>query len=371
MRNSDVYSLTPLLLPAWIKELLILSAAECERITADKAVRHHIREQCIFLAESAFKDKRFDALRSLHQCLHIIHAYEFSEVSLDQTEADPQPILKDITHILEKAMLSYEYSLIPTEIINECPSNGVDYIKWLKNLIAKHPSNAHSFYREFLRDHATSDEMRFYLAQETNLDPRFDDILALLQIGTHGQTKMEIASNYWDEMGNGVDENVHTSLFAKALDVLNVDHQYINSNMLDEAIISGNLSSCLSLNRRHYHKAIGYFGVTEYSTPSRFKHFVKGWERNNLPKVGISYHKLHVTIDTVHGNSWFNKVIAPAVDQNPLAGKEMAIGALVRLNSSERYLTAMLNHLMLQRLQIAQDFDTGCDVVKNSDVRQG
>lgn len=73
-----------------------------------------------------------------------------------------------------------------------------EYVNYLEELICNHPSYSHRFFTEFLTKDATNENLRFYLAQESV--PRFDDLLALIQIGSPIQMKMELAKNYWDEM---------------------------------------------------------------------------------------------------------------------------------------------------------------------------
>ncbi len=82
--------------------------------------------------------------------------------------------------------------------------------------------------------------------------------------------------------------------------------------------------------------------MTEYLAPRRFKHVVKAWKRNGLPEAGIVYHDLHIGIDTVHAKAWLNKVIAPLIDRDPRLGEEIALGAFIRMNSSQRYLDQLL-----------------------------
>ncbi len=96
----------------------------------------------------------------------------------------------------------------------------------------------------------------------------------------------------------------------------------------------------MCLKRRHFYKAIGYFGVTEYMGPHRFKYVVDAWRRNRLPPAGIIYHDLHIGVDAGHALGWMHNVIAPLVDADPAAAAELARGELYRLNSSARYLAA-------------------------------
>jgi hypothetical protein len=345
MSNLTLAS-NPLLMPNWIEKFLTSSPRECERITLDSEFRNLIQSNCSKLAQMAYEQQALGALSALHICLSIIYSHKFSITPIPLTDSNIQPVMADIIGILEPAIMDYEYSLINSAEILDHPSEGETFVQWLKALIAKHPASWHPFYCEFMQNHAAFEDIRFYLAQETNLDPRFDDILALLQVGTHGQVKMEIAGNYWDEMGDGNPKCVHTHLFNKALTSFQIDSAYISRNMLDEARISGNLSAALALDSRHRYKAFGYFGVTEYLTPSRFEHVITAWRRNGLPEEGLMYHKLHASIDAEHSDAWFEKVIAPTINYIPQAGLEIAKGALMRLNSSVRYLDVMLDYLL-------------------------
>ena len=47
------------------------------------------------------------------------------------------------------------------------------------------------------------DQMRWFLTQEVAGEAGFDDLAALTQVKMPQQAKLEIARNYWDEMGRG------------------------------------------------------------------------------------------------------------------------------------------------------------------------
>ncbi len=332
----------------WLKEVSRANSEIWRQINDDSEHRSIIRERAKALANRAYSNNEQEALKEMHKTLAFIYDHDFSSSDIETVDNDTQPVFRDVASVLEEAMLRFERSNIPDSEIDSYPHSGGEYVRWLKKMITDHESSVHPLYNEFMAKSAGPDDLALYLAQETSLDPRFDDILALMQLGTHGAEKMEIANNYYDEMGNGNPEEVHTFLFAKALNELNVDEQYIQKNMLIDSIISGNLSACLALSRRHYFKSVGYFGVTEYLAPRRFKHVVSAWKRNNLPEAGIIYHDLHIGIDTIHAKGWLNNIIAPLVDQNPKIGKEIALGAMIRLNSSERYLDS-LSHSFAKR----------------------
>jgi hypothetical protein len=330
---------------AYLEWLADQPAGAWDEINADFGLRQDILQTCQALIQRAYAERDPAALQQIHDVLLVIYDRDFAVPEPDQTDAERQPLLRDIAATFERAMLADEMRQVPDEQITGYPTNGNQYLTWLKRLIAQHPARNHELYESYLPDEATADDFRFYLAQETSLDPRFDDILALMQVGTSGPEKMEIATNYWDEMGNGRPEDVHTRLFAHTLRCLNVDDEYVRENLLLEARVSSNLSSCLALNRRHYYRAVGYFGVTEYLVPQRFKPFIAGWRRLGLPEDGLAYHDLHVRIDAVHAAGWFHNVVSPLVSANAQAGRDIAAGALIRLNASARYLDTLLAEL--------------------------
>ncbi|WP_107066454.1 iron-containing redox enzyme family protein [Kitasatospora sp. NRRL B-11411] len=321
------------------------TADELDRLAQDYAFRGELAESCRLLAGRAYEDSDRQALEELHAVLARVYDRDFSAAPVVGVDHEWQPLLRDVAALLERAMLDDQLRRIPEESVSGYPVTGVEYVRWLKTMVSEHPAGWHPLYHEFLPEHGGREELRLLLAQETNLDPRFDDILAVMQIGRHGGEKMEIAANYWDEMGNGDPARVHTLLFARALAAIGVDREYITRTFLPEAGVSGNLSACLALSRRHYYKAVGYFGVTEYLAPRRFRCVVDSWRRAGLDEVGIVYHDLHIGVDAGHAAGWFKNVVGPLVEADPQVGREIALGAAMRLNTSQDYLDALLTRM--------------------------
>jgi hypothetical protein len=74
---------------------------------------------------------------------------------------------------------------------------------------------------DFLRDRCSLPEMARYICLEDAVDSRFDDLIALAQIGIRSPLiKLVLARNYWDEMGDGKLEAVHTTMFARSVSYL-------------------------------------------------------------------------------------------------------------------------------------------------------
>lgn len=195
----------------------------------------------------------------------------------------------------------------------------------------------HPYYHEFIRNQADESDLRNYVMQESVVDGRFDDLLAMMQVGTAGAAKMEIASNFWDEMGNGDHAQVHTTLFNKIFEVFEIPDEELERSLTANSLLNGNLAVLLCRYRALYPEAVGYLGMTEWMAPDRFVQVVHAWERLGLPDVGIVYHRLHITIDSQHAQGWFHNVVLPAAE-SPRMRRAIARGILWRLNSSATYL---------------------------------
>ncbi|WP_411141970.1 iron-containing redox enzyme family protein [Streptomyces sp. x-80] len=330
---------------AAVRALESCTAGEWGRLTGNYTFRGGLAAACRTLTERAYGGNDRTALAEVHQLLALIYDQDFSGVEIAEVDHERQPLLRDVAAILEQAMLGHELSRIDEETVTGYPRSGPEYVRWLKDLVNAHPAGWHPLYHEHIAQRGTPEDLRLLLAQETNLDPRFDDILASMQMGRTGGEKMEIAANYWDEMGNGDAELVHTRLFSQALEAIGADRDFIRDSFMLEAGVSGNLSACLGLARRHYYKAVGYFGVTEYLAPRRFRCVVDTWRELGLHEVGITYHDLHIGIDAGHASGWFKNVVAPLVGGDALIGRDIALGALIRLNTSQDYLDELLRRM--------------------------
>jgi hypothetical protein len=148
-------------------------------------------------------------------------------------------------------------------------------------------------------------------------------------------------------MGNGDVAKTHTHLFSPLLDELEVTPSYIASNLLPVSLLTGNLSSCLSLHRHLFYEALGFFGVVEYLAPLRFTHVSTALKRNGVSEQGQAYHKLHIWIDRIHGASWFNDVVRSVVEEKPESRKAILRGVLARLETSLLHLNSFPSPLTI------------------------
>ncbi|MEU4203864.1 iron-containing redox enzyme family protein [Streptomyces sp. NPDC045470] len=262
--------------------------------------------------------------------------------------AEGSTLVHEVLRLLEQATAAVEDAALEPGVLDSAPTEPAAYLSWLKRLAREHRVYKHPYYRDFIRNQATAEDLRHYVIQESVVDGRFDDLLAMMQVGTSDGAKMEIAENFWDEMGNGDPSQVHTHLFNQIFQVFDIQARELERSLTANALLSGNLAVLLCRYRHLYPEAVGFLGMTEWLAPERFVHVVHAWERLGLPDVGIVYHKLHITIDSRHAAGWFHNVVVPAATTERMR-RAIARGTLWRLNSSARYLDERMPDLATLR----------------------
>ena len=161
---------------------------------------------------------------------------------------------------------------------------------------------------EWLAEDASIDDARRYLSLEGGPDGGFDDLVAACQIGIDGEAKLELARNYWDEMGNGRLSRVHTELHRKltrALDLRALPREEQPVEALDRAA----LGSFLATNRWLQPEMVGALGLIELQAGPRCRKVVRGLERLGCGWDAIDFYAEHAEADPIHGKGWVDNVV--------------------------------------------------------------
>ena len=86
-----------------------------------------------------------------------------------------------------------------------------DFIDWFEELRETGPGQGDPLF-PWIAEVATREEMLWFLTQEVAGEAGFDDLLAITQVKMPVTAKLEMARNYWDEMGRGKDTAMHGPL---------------------------------------------------------------------------------------------------------------------------------------------------------------
>ncbi len=212
------------------------------------------------------------------------------------------------------------------------PVDADAFVAWFEDLRDTGPGQ-HDPLFPWLEHEATLDQLRWFIRQEVAGEAGFDDLVALTQIGMPDQPKLELARNYWDEMGRGHESAMHGPMLARLARAFEIDRSL---EPVPEAIALSNLLVGLAFNRCYAFHAIGALGVVELTAPGRTGCVNRGLKRLGVPAHDRQYYALHATLDIAHSKSWNSEVIGPLVRENPRRAHAIAEGALMRLRAGER-----------------------------------
>ncbi|HTU63714.1 MAG TPA: iron-containing redox enzyme family protein [Polyangiales bacterium] len=175
--------------------------------------------------------------------------------------------------------------------------------------------------------------MRWFLSQEVAGEAGFDDLVALTQIKLAPRPKLELARNYWDEMGQGHEGGMHGLMLERLATKLALDRSV---PIVWESLALGNLMLALAANRRYTYQSIGALGAIELTAPGRATLVNAGLKRLGIGGEARRYFALHATLDVRHSQSWNREVLAPLVAEDPDRARFIAEGALMRLSAGQR-----------------------------------
>jgi len=123
--------------------------------------------------------------------------------------------------------------------------------------------------------------MKWFLEQEVSGEAGFDDLVALTQVKMPLCAKLEMARNYWDEMGRGSPKGMHGPMLENL-----ARHLELNSKprrVVHEAVALGNAMIALAQNRCFAFHSVGALGAIEMTAPTRAGHVARGLKRLGVP----------------------------------------------------------------------------------------
>lgn len=215
------------------------------------------------------------------------------------------------------------------------PDSPDDFMEWFSELQASGPGQGDALY-PWLASTATMEQMRWFLAQEVAGEAGFDDLVAMTQIKLPARAKLELARNYWDEMGCGQAKGMHGPLLEKMVEELSNKPSHWREDVSWESLALSNLMVGLAFNRRYAYHSLGALGAIEMTAPGRASLVNTGLKRLGVSASDRQYFALHAGLDVIHSAGWNAEVILPMVEGNPWVAKAIAEGALMRLNAGRR-----------------------------------
>lgn len=268
-------------------------------------------------------------LEALHRRLASSHHLRLApSVSAAEFEQD----LKEevLCRRLERTLVERERYALASQI-RRVPRDAEGFLAWLEELKQSGPGQGDPLF-PWLAEQATYEEMCWFLHQEMAGEAGFEDLVALAQLKLPARPKLELARNYWDEMGQGHEGGMHGPMLARLGAALPPSAE----PPCWETLALGNLMVALATSRGYAYQAIGALGAIELTAPGRAELVNAGLKRLGFDGSVRRYYALHATLDVRHSQTWNREVFAPLIEQNPEVAPLFAEGALIRLRAGLR-----------------------------------
>lgn len=195
-------------------------------------------------------------------------------------------------------------------MLGRLPRDAAAFMQWFENLRDTGPGQ-HDPLFPWLAEQAGLDQMRWFLTQEIAGEAGFDDLVALTQLRFPPQAKLELARNYWDEMGRGHQKGMHGLMLERVARELDLQPRI--EDTVWESLALANLMVALAGNRRYAYQAIGALGAIEMTAPGRVGLVNRGLKRLGVSARGRTYFQLHAGLDIKHSAAWNREIIRPLV----------------------------------------------------------
>jgi hypothetical protein len=173
---------------------------------------------------------------------------------------------------------------------------------------------------------ASWEDIVTFLTLEGGPDAGFDDLVAACQIGLAGRAKMELAVNYWDEMGNGDPDAVHTTVHQRLAEAIEMPTLPLTGQPTS-ALARNAFGGLLATNRWLQPEMLGALGLIELQAGPRCRLVLQGFDRCHAPRAAYPFYEVHAEVDPRHGKDWLDNAITPTVADRPEWSPRIVRGA--------------------------------------------
>ena len=218
-------------------------------------------------------------------------------------------------------------------LVDEVPADVEGFIAWFEGLKTGGPGQGDPLF-DWLAEDAGLEEMRWFLTQEAAGEAGFDDLVAMPQVKLPVPAKLELARNYWDEMGRGNEGGMHGPMLERTVKALELSPTI--DGTVWESLALANTMTAFATTRRYAYHSVGALGVVELTAPTRVAKVAAGLNRLGCEPAARKYFDLHAVLDLKHSEDWDREALRPLVAEDPARARALAEGAIMRLVSGRR-----------------------------------
>jgi hypothetical protein len=232
----------------------------------------------------------------------------------------------------------------------EAPTDADGFIAWYEGLKEHGPGQGDPLF-PWLAGEAPLKDLRWFLEQEAAGEAGFDDLVAMTQVKFPKRAKLELARNYWDEMGRGNPKGMHGPMLDALVTALGLEPTI--DDTLPESLALANAMTAMATNRRYAWHSVGALGVIELTAPGRSGCTAAALRRLGFPPKVRRYFDLHASLDVRHSAAWNAEALRPLVEEDPARARAIAEGALIRLACGARCYELYRARLWRGRIAVA------------------
>ena len=235
---------------------------------------------------------------------------------------------------------AFRYLVAP--LVDEVPQDADGFIAWFEALKDHGPGQWDPLF-DWLEGEASLEDLKWFLTQEAAGEAGFDDLVALTQVKVPDRAKLELARNYWDEMGRGSAKGMHGPMLSRTTATLGLAPTI--DSTLWQSLCLANVMTAFATTRRYVWQSIGALGVVELTAPTRVACVDAGLKRVGVAAEARKYFALHAQLDIEHSKAWNAEALVPLVSEDPSRAKYIAEGAVMRLICGEQCFETYRAHL--------------------------
>jgi hypothetical protein len=215
----------------------------------------------------------------------------------------------------------------------QVPTDADGFIAWFEELEKTGPGQGDPLF-PWIAEEASRKQVSWFIEQEVAGEAGFDDLVALTQVKLPKRAKLELARNYWDEMGRGNAKGMHGPMLGVLVETLGIQPQI--ETTMPESLALANAMTAMATSRRYAWHSVGALGVIELTAPGRSACTASGLRRLGFTGRQRRYFDLHAVLDVKHSEAWNREAIRPLLEEDPRRAVAIAEGALIRLKCGER-----------------------------------
>ena len=224
------------------------------------------------------------------------------------------------------------------------------FVAWFEALRDTGPGQGDPLF-PWIAEEASIEPISWFLEQEAAGEAGFDDLVAYAQVKLPALPKLELARNYWDEMGRGNPKGMHGPMLSVLVESLRLKPEI--DATIPESLMLANAMTAMATNRRYAWHSVGALGAIELTAPGRAVCVAKALRRLGLSARDRRYFDIHAILDVKHSEAWNKEALRPLVTEDPARAIGMAEGALIRLKCGQLCFEAYRDALWKEKIALA------------------